>query len=388
MKAWVVLLLLPLAGCLDGPAEGLDAHEAHAIASRGLGDFEYALFLGIAATEGPVDETAYQAALEGTWASLREAFGPAPQDGVVGDGRAAEWITTHYVWDQESDRAGGLFTQVTPSGVQRVFLPFTGVYGGAPATVARTAGGVGGPALLGDLADALGRSDLPDVLAAGGDGPRLCALETDTDAWALDADAAVRQARGEPSFQEHVAGHPDGQYTYAYMPALSVDPACSDAALEGNRWTVQHTDLDGHLAGPGGMAAQVRVDADDGTVLEAGLVRLSLPTVRFVEGRLDIQDPLVPLDEQVHAFSFPVEEGTTRLDLHAIRREVPDAMREASTRLVDPEGKVRSTAAFGSPIHQHAVEAPGEGTWRLEYVYEATMPRGEHRVDVFARLDG
>lgn len=378
MRAWIVLLLLPLAGCLgsntDTTVEAADAYgDVRGTVER---EFDYSLFLGITGTEGPLDWAAYEDDLRahgGQGERFADAFDQDVQNGAFGDGRLGAWVTTHFAYDEDRRLLGGLFTQVAADGAKKaLFAPFTGPYAGTPA-FATAEGRAMAPSLV-DFRVAQQQSEAV-----------LCALITTTEDWRVSSSAAAKAALATQTMQEHMERFPGGELTYYYFPKLAVEDGCP-ATLEtpSNYWTVLHTDLDQYLdpSQPIPTVARIRIDAENGKVVAAEVVPLAIRAPQLVDELLEITDPLLPRGYVTHTVDVEVKQGATLLDLQAYRRAKPAHMLDEKTALRAPDGRIMQSTDFSQALHQYVVEDPDEGTWRFEYTYRSASPQGQHLVEL------
>lgn len=364
---WLVLLLVPLAGCMGSGdnADGL-ARVAYGISQDAVDDrYEYALFLGITGTEGDLDWQAYEADLMaqgGQGAKLAEVFDQDVDNGAFGDGRLGAWMTTHFAYDGERRLVGGLFSQILEDGSRKAMLaPFTGPYQGTPSTA---------------------QAALPLALRLQEADPILCTLLTDTQDWKLSSSQAAAIALEDPQMQAHMEAYPDGELTYFYFPRLSVDSDCPETLnATSNHWTVMHTDLDRYLAGERPTMAQIVIDAANGTVLERSTGPLFIRAPELLDETIRLQDPVIPL-AQSHVMEAAVAEGGALLEWQVYRTSGPERAVNEQVTLRDPLGRIRDTRAFDVPLHRFVIEDPMEGTWTMEYAYQPVLPLTEHVLEL------
>lgn len=381
MRAWLVFLLLPLAGCLGGTDDDTSqARMAYDLSQSAVDrKYEYSLFLGVTGTEGTLDWAAYEEDLRaqgGQGARLANAFDQDVPNGRFGDGRLGAWVTTHFAYDEDERLLGGLFTQVTSDGERRgLFAPFTGPYSGTTAFVSaqRLA-----------MHQALG-ADTLIALQEAQENPVLCALRTAVDAWDVSSADAARIALDTQAMQDHMARYPEGELTYYYFPRLTVEDGCpATLDVPSNHWIVFHTDLDTYLDPDQDMpsVAKVTIDAQSGDVRAIVTEPLALRAPHLLDTLIEAKDPLLPDGWQVESVDIPVETGADILEIQSFRRLRPAHEVDAETLLRAPDGRPIARQSFDTPLHHYAIEDPQPGTWVFEYRHHSLTPGGEHAVEL------
>ncbi len=368
----VLVVALTLSGCAS-PAISNDVgarDAATASIDAVAGQFDYLLFLGITGTEGPLNWTLYEEALSTSvlGSSIADAFDQDADNGAAGDGRLGSWLTTHFVFDEDRQLLGGLYTQYSSSGVESVYAPFRGPYAGTP----------GLPALQ--------QQDLALFSRQADEGPALCGLVSSMDGWDIGSEDAAQIAAQRSLMQAHVAAYPTGEFTYYYFPKLDVEPGCpAELTTRSNYWIISHVDLDEYLEGGIPTMAEVIIDAATGEVIDESVRPLYQQAPTVYDLTIRDQDPMQPRTAPVtRNASFIVDPLVKTLDINVLRVERPDLERAASTRLLDPSGRVWDSHTFDDAEHAYRVTSPTPGRWTLEYIHKALQPNGVHEVEVHA----
>ncbi len=379
MRAWVIVLLLPLAGCFGAdPPDTVEAHAAVAASQKAVdAEFEYSLFLGVTGTEGPLDWQAYEEDLMqqgGQPARFAETFDQDMDHGRMGDGRLGAWVTTHFAYDEERRLLGGLYTQAMADGsLHRLFAAYTGPYQGTASFASLSPETAAFDETL-DWIQAWQREQE--------DAQVLCALVTHTDDWNLSSSQAAKAALATKAFGEHIKEFPEGELTYYYFPQLDVEEGCpATISTPSNHWIVFHTDLDDYLDG-GAMptVATARIDAASGEVLYVGVEPLALRVPTIIDTVIEATDGVAE-GFLVHSLEIPVYGEASRLQLQALRQTSPLLLQADETLLRDPSGVPVDRADFANALHQYLVDDPAAGTWTFEYRYQGVAP-GDHVVEV------
>lgn len=396
MKWLLVCALLVLAGC-SGSSDSATSGGLQAASSSDAsaqGGYDYALFLGLTGTEGDLNWTAYEDALrDGTdpGATIAEMFDQDVDNGELGDGLLGSWLTTHFIFDEEQQLLGGLYTQYRPDGESlSAFAPFRGPYAGTPELPHQTTQGTPHQPAPGTPhpADPTGTRTAWGMLQEMEQEQVLCGLLSSMDDMEVDSHEAARIAAERPIFQEHVADNPDGEYTYYYFPQLGVEEGCAaELTTQSNYWVVSHTDLDAFLTGESASVVEVRVDAATGEVLDETVRPLfERPPLRF-EHVLTVEDPMVPQTRShVHNITVLVTERVERLRIDVLQTERPEGVIDPSTRLRDPAGRILETRSLADPSHTYTVRDAMPGTWKVEYVYQSLKPEGGHTIEATSIL--
>ncbi len=373
----VLVIALLLAGC-SGP-RGDDAYEAKHAATATMdavtGQFDYLLFLGITATEGPLDWALYEDALRGAsdpGSSIADTFDQDTPNGVAGDGRVGSWLSTHFVFDEDRQLLGGLYTQYSAQGVSSVYAPFRGPYAGTPGLPALQTHGIASILAMRAQDEASGSA--------------LCGIVSSTQPWAVDSEAAAKIAGGRPLMQAHVAAFPEGEFTYYYFPKLDVEPGCpAKLTTPSNYWVVSHVDLDDYLGGGVPTVAEVRIDAATGEVTSEAVRPLYYQAPTSFDLAITGTDPVTPRTAPtIRNASFIVDPLVQALDISVARTVSPELERSASTRLLDPSGRVWDSHVFDDDEHGYRIISPAPGRWTLEYIHQAVQPNGAHEIQIHA----